>query len=93
MNLVQDHIHSFTCDLVFSNKATFDDILQGEVNVTLRNDFNIPHMSLFGRIASIKVLSYHRLYKTKHVGFLKRICTNNTQQRISTPLQTNICSF
>jgi hypothetical protein len=55
-----------TCQVHFPTSASLDDLLQGlclyshalfvgEVHVTLRNDFNIPHMNLDGRIDSIVV--------------------------------------
>jgi hypothetical protein len=37
-------------------QATLDDLLSGEGQVTLRNDFNVPSMSLNGKITLIKII-------------------------------------
>ncbi|KAJ3359810.1 hypothetical protein HDU91_004800 [Kappamyces sp. JEL0680] len=37
-------------DIKFPTNTSLDDLLQGEVNITLRNDFNISYMNLLGRI-------------------------------------------
>ena len=51
----KDHLSSVTFEISFPNHpATLDDILQGEVNISFRNDFNLPHMTLLGRIYSLK---------------------------------------
>ncbi|KAJ3211737.1 hypothetical protein HDU67_004319 [Dinochytrium kinnereticum] len=49
-------LRRLTYDLSFNDpSATLDDVLAGEGTVTLRNDFDLPHMRLLGRILRVEV--------------------------------------
>ncbi|KAJ3096010.1 hypothetical protein HDU97_006311 [Phlyctochytrium planicorne] len=49
-------LRRFTYDMTFNDpSATLDDVLAGEGMVTLRNDFDLPHMRLLGRILRVEV--------------------------------------
>nr|KAJ3410898.1 hypothetical protein HK105_002779 [Polyrhizophydium stewartii] len=74
--------------------ATMDDVLSGEGTVHLRNDFNIPHMQHFGRIARIAPLFANGATATFNNGELppryKPAFARKRQDRITEIWKTHI---
>ncbi|KAH6566034.1 hypothetical protein BASA50_005244 [Batrachochytrium salamandrivorans] len=57
LDIIDRRLTQITFTLNFSEHlATMDDVFSGEGTVHLRNDFNIPHMHHYGRIAQVRAI-------------------------------------